>query len=30
MATIPDLIESGMVAKFVKAWAKEWGVTLAK
>ncbi|THW14131.1 acetyl-CoA synthetase-like protein [Aureobasidium pullulans] len=29
-ATIPDLIESGMVAKFVKAWAKEWGVTLAK
>jgi thioester reductase-like protein len=29
MTAIPDLIESGMVAKFVKAWAKEWGVELA-
>jgi thioester reductase-like protein len=30
MTTIPDLIESGMVAKFVKAWAKEWDVKLAR
>lgn len=30
MATIPDLIESGMVAKFVRAWAGEWGVALAE
>ncbi|KAI4722486.1 acetyl-CoA synthetase-like protein [Aureobasidium sp. EXF-10727] len=29
MTAIPDLIESGMVAKFVKAWASEWGVELA-
>ncbi|KAI5205354.1 acetyl-CoA synthetase-like protein [Aureobasidium subglaciale] len=29
LTRIPDLIESGMVAKFVKAWAKEWCVTLA-
>jgi thioester reductase-like protein len=28
MTAIPDLIESGMVAKFVKAWAKGWGVEL--
>lgn len=28
MTAIPDLIESGMVAKFVKAWSKEWGVEL--
>ncbi|CAD0107259.1 unnamed protein product [Aureobasidium uvarum] len=28
MAAIPDLIDSGMVAKFVMAWAKEWGVEL--
>ena len=28
MTAIPDLIESGMVAKFVKAWAKEWGAEL--
>jgi len=30
MTTIPDLIDSGMVAKFVQAWAKEWNVKLAK
>ncbi|KAH0388306.1 acetyl-CoA synthetase-like protein, partial [Aureobasidium melanogenum] len=28
MTAIPDLIESDLVAKFVKAWAKEWRVAL--
>lgn len=28
MTAIPDLIESGMVVKFVEAWAKEWNVEL--
>jgi thioester reductase-like protein len=30
MTAIPDLIESGMVAKFVNSWAKEWNVKLAR
>jgi thioester reductase-like protein len=29
MTAVPDLIESGMVAKFARYWAGEWGVTLA-
>ncbi|KAH0125225.1 acetyl-CoA synthetase-like protein, partial [Aureobasidium melanogenum] len=28
MTAIPDLIESDLVAKFVRAWAKEWRVAL--
>jgi thioester reductase-like protein len=30
MTAIPDLIESGMVAKFVNSWAKEWNIKLAR